>query len=655
MTSHLRIVLAAALAVLLGEGVVLVGGGGARADYVSGLDPAGDGYLSLRRGPGSNFRLIRRMGPDTILEVLDEKGDWKRVRLEDGTVGWAHGRWIAPGLPGDASAADEVTVPLPGSPDRREILLTAREAAEADIGFAVGLRSDTLRVFGDWAYVQGMPTTTDGKAIDWDATRYGREIRDGFMTDVVMVLMRRDGGAWIVSDSIFGPTDVYWYGWREQYKLPEKLFFSEERGLIPEADWVGAAAPHASTSGPSMSGTSTPEAVAPEAGAPEPFAPGPDADATPSGPVDLNAAMAPGAGGSGAPPATAWRDPAFGFSLALPGDWKVELSDENAMHMVVALAPRDEAGVIVIAVKAGERISPERLRQAVEPLLMQNILTRGKRLSSARRAINGLDGVKARYAGTYISESGPVASTADAFFTSDDKRGFIVFTIVPDVMQARWQQVVDDAMESFTLAGTEGAGQAPQTKATPPTTAPATPPTPPPAAARTPRPVITLQPGKQTPAGPPAASPSPAAPPPADTSANRGQSDLSAASLQAILPARPDGRAWGLALDHAAPRRTPPAPGAVTARYIGFAPDGAEPYETDVDMVVFEGEAGRLDALFAEHRAAPGARGIAGGVEAVEIASEGGVEVWLRRRDGLVRIAAANRDLALSLATTLAR
>ena len=71
----------------------------AHADYVSGLNPRGDNYLSLRNGPGGGFGEILRMGPDTVVTVLERRGDWRRVRLEDGTTGWAFGRYIRAGLP----------------------------------------------------------------------------------------------------------------------------------------------------------------------------------------------------------------------------------------------------------------------------------------------------------------------------------------------------------------------------------------------------------------------------------------------------------------------------------------------------------------------------------------------------------------------------
>jgi uncharacterized protein YraI len=71
----------------------------AAADYVTGLDPYGDNFLSLRTGPGGGYPEIMRMGENTILEVLETAGPWYHVRLRDGTMGWAHSRWIHPGYP----------------------------------------------------------------------------------------------------------------------------------------------------------------------------------------------------------------------------------------------------------------------------------------------------------------------------------------------------------------------------------------------------------------------------------------------------------------------------------------------------------------------------------------------------------------------------
>jgi uncharacterized protein YraI len=71
----------------------------AHADYVCRLNPYGDNFLSLRSGPGSGYPEIVRMGENTVLTVLGGSGPWLRVRMLNGTIGWAHSRWICRGYP----------------------------------------------------------------------------------------------------------------------------------------------------------------------------------------------------------------------------------------------------------------------------------------------------------------------------------------------------------------------------------------------------------------------------------------------------------------------------------------------------------------------------------------------------------------------------
>lgn len=71
----------------------------ARAEYVGGLDPAGDNFLALRTGPGSGYAMILPMGPGTFVTVLRRNGKWLLVELEDGTRGWAYGTYIHSGSP----------------------------------------------------------------------------------------------------------------------------------------------------------------------------------------------------------------------------------------------------------------------------------------------------------------------------------------------------------------------------------------------------------------------------------------------------------------------------------------------------------------------------------------------------------------------------
>ena len=62
--------------------------------YVTGLDPKGDNFLALRSQPNATGVRIATLGPDTLLDVLESQGEWRRVALLDGATGWAHGNWI---------------------------------------------------------------------------------------------------------------------------------------------------------------------------------------------------------------------------------------------------------------------------------------------------------------------------------------------------------------------------------------------------------------------------------------------------------------------------------------------------------------------------------------------------------------------------------
>ena len=44
--------------------------------------------VSLREGPGTNFKSLAEIKKGTALEIIEEKGQWLRVRLEDGQEGW---------------------------------------------------------------------------------------------------------------------------------------------------------------------------------------------------------------------------------------------------------------------------------------------------------------------------------------------------------------------------------------------------------------------------------------------------------------------------------------------------------------------------------------------------------------------------------------
>ncbi len=130
--------------------VVLAGAGlagGAWADFVGGLNPQGDNYLSLRKGAGTKYREILRMEPNTRVTVLRKKGNWLRIRLDDGTAGWAYSKYIYPGDPFGAAAVEEPT-PLveikPPALVEAEPPPAAAAAPAAQIGYAVAAGGESV-------------------------------------------------------------------------------------------------------------------------------------------------------------------------------------------------------------------------------------------------------------------------------------------------------------------------------------------------------------------------------------------------------------------------------------------------------------------------------------------------------------------------------
>ncbi|SIO29830.1 SH3 domain-containing protein [Vannielia litorea] len=53
-----------------------------------------DGYLNLRRGPGTQYGIVMRLTAGTEVQGLAGNRAWRQVALPDGTVGWVHGGYI---------------------------------------------------------------------------------------------------------------------------------------------------------------------------------------------------------------------------------------------------------------------------------------------------------------------------------------------------------------------------------------------------------------------------------------------------------------------------------------------------------------------------------------------------------------------------------
>jgi hypothetical protein len=71
----------------------------ARAEFVCGLDPYGDNFLSMRTGPGTRFAEVARLGENTVLGILGRRGNWLRVSTHAYGTGWISVSYVCRGLP----------------------------------------------------------------------------------------------------------------------------------------------------------------------------------------------------------------------------------------------------------------------------------------------------------------------------------------------------------------------------------------------------------------------------------------------------------------------------------------------------------------------------------------------------------------------------
>lgn len=124
---------------------------------------------------------------------------------------------------GEVARADLYTPPV-GSAERRAIMDAARVPIQREIGRPLVFVVDVLNSDGTWAYLQAVPHNHDGTPMDWSQTMLARDWANGWMSDIAMVLLRRDGKGWQVEDWVMGPTDVYWLTWADQYGFPERFF-----------------------------------------------------------------------------------------------------------------------------------------------------------------------------------------------------------------------------------------------------------------------------------------------------------------------------------------------------------------------------------------------------------------------------------------------
>ncbi|WP_298857232.1 SH3 domain-containing protein [uncultured Sulfitobacter sp.] len=58
------------------------------------VQPTNDGFLNMRSGPGTGYRIKQRLYTGTEVKMIGRSGNWIHVRHSNGRTGWAHSRYL---------------------------------------------------------------------------------------------------------------------------------------------------------------------------------------------------------------------------------------------------------------------------------------------------------------------------------------------------------------------------------------------------------------------------------------------------------------------------------------------------------------------------------------------------------------------------------
>jgi len=127
-------------------------------------------------------------------------------------------------ISGGPKADQKAYTPEKGSVERKAIMDSLRVPVEKKLKQAVIFKIDHLKVQNGWAFMQGVPRTPEGKAIDYKETIYQDALEAGAFDDSVVALLHNVNGKWRVVQYVIGATDVPYADWDTRYRAPKPIF-----------------------------------------------------------------------------------------------------------------------------------------------------------------------------------------------------------------------------------------------------------------------------------------------------------------------------------------------------------------------------------------------------------------------------------------------
>jgi hypothetical protein len=121
-------------------------------------------------------------------------------------------------------AAQTVTHPEKGSPDRAAILSTLRVPVETELKQKIVFVVHFINVQGNWAFFGADLQTPSGSRPNFKITKYRQDEENGAMDSNISALLKKTGGKWKVVTKAIGCTDVCYLDWWKRFKAPKAIF-----------------------------------------------------------------------------------------------------------------------------------------------------------------------------------------------------------------------------------------------------------------------------------------------------------------------------------------------------------------------------------------------------------------------------------------------
>ena len=113
-------------------------------------------------------------------------------------------------------------VPQKGSKEFREIMAAVTDPVEDAVHQPVTFRVNHIRMEKDWAFVDALPLTRDGKRINYAGTMFEDWSEEA--DEVLWVLLRHKRGRWYIVEKEFFTAEATWIDWPRYFRAPPGIF-----------------------------------------------------------------------------------------------------------------------------------------------------------------------------------------------------------------------------------------------------------------------------------------------------------------------------------------------------------------------------------------------------------------------------------------------